>query len=59
MEIWIRWTLIIIAIFIFLILLIKFITYKMNNGDSLDSRISGVRSGWDNVCKKIGRVFGC
>jgi hypothetical protein len=58
MTMWLKYSLWIIAILVFLILLIKFMT-RNNAYSDLDSRINGVRNGWDKVCAKIKHMVGC
>lgn len=58
MIVWLKSTLGIVGSLILLILLIKFITYKMNN-NSFDSRLNGIRSRFSSVCDKISNLIGC
>ena len=48
-----------LSVLFILFLFTKALIRKSDNTLDLESRLSGVKSGWDSVCAKIKAMIGC
>lgn len=53
------WGLILLGIVVLIIIIRNKMKKQDYIGNSLDERLSGIRSKWDDVCAKIKHMVGC